>query len=227
MRNKKMIIIFILIIVIIGISFLKQANNNNNDYTNSIVISDEKMKFDKDDVVLEGLRFGMTPEEVKSDFGEPKEIKHVTESEFVHGEYIDYLYEDKILTFFDSNEEGELTLGTVSVIDKSVKLVNGLSIGSSYDDVINSYYNDKQERKLKDEFNDNEAWALMLYGDYLYTHSQGYKHPEKYEQTAFVHLQGNIISYECYTPIEGNFETVSLTFYLDENQKVKSINWSR
>ena len=226
MKNKKITIIFILIIaIIVGMSFCRK-NNNDNVSTNSIIISDEKMKFDKNDVVIDGLRFGMTPDEVQSDFGKPIEINHVTMSEFMYGEYIDYVYEDKILTFFDTKGKGNLTLGTVNVTGKDVKLVNELAIGSSYEEVINAYYNDNQERKLEDEFKNNEPWALLLYGDYLYTYSQGYKLPEKYEQTAFVHLDGNYISYNCYIPMEERFENVSLTFYLDADKKVSNIRWS-
>lgn len=226
MKNKKITIIFILIIaIIVGMSFCRK-NNNDNVSTNSIIISDEKMKFDKNDVVIDGLRFGMTPDEVQSDFGKPIEINHVTRSEFMYGEYIDYVYEDKILTFFDTKGKGNLTLGTVNVTGKDVKLVNELAIGSSYEEVINAYYNDNQERKLEDEFKNNEPWALLLYGDYLYTYSQGYKLPEKYEQTAFVHLDGNYISYNCYIPMEERFENVSLTFYLDADKKVSNIRWS-
>ena len=226
MKNKKITIIFILIIaIIVGMSFCRK-NNNDNVSTNSIIISDEKMKFDKNDIVIDGLRFGMTPDEVQSDFGKPIEINHVTMSEFMYGEYIDYVYEDKILTFFDTKGKGNLTLGTVNVTGKDVKLVNELAIGSSYEEVINAYYNDNQERKLEDEFKNNEPWALLLYGDYLYTYSQGYKLPEKYEQTAFVHLDGNYISYNCYIPMEERFENVSLTFYLDADKKVSNIRWS-
>ena len=226
MKNKKITIIFILIIaIIVGMSFCRK-NNNDNVSTNSIIISDEKMKFDKNDVVIDGLRLGMTPDEVQSDFGKPIEINHVTMSEFMYGEYIDYIYEDKILTFFDTKGKGNLTLGTVNVTGKDVKLVNELAIGSSYEEVINAYYNDNQERKLEDEFKNNEPWALLLYGDYLYTYSQGYKLPEKYEQTAFVHLDGNYISYNCYIPMEERFENVSLTFYLDADKKVSNIRWS-
>ncbi len=226
MKNKKITIIFILIIaIIVGMSFCRK-NNNDNVSTNSIIISDEKMKFDKNDVVIDGLRFGMTPDEVQSDFGKPIEINHVTMSEFMYGEYIDYVYEDKILTFFDTKGKGNLTLGTVNVTGKDVKLVNELAIGSSYEEVINAYYNDNQERKLEDEFKNNEPWALLLYGDYLYTYSQEYKLPEKYEQTAFVHLDGNYISYNCYIPMEERFENVSLTFYLDADKKVSNIRWS-
>ena len=39
---------------------------------------------------------------------------------------------------------------------------------------------------------------MFLYGDYLYTYSQEYKLPEKYEQTAYVNLESNCISYVCY-----------------------------
>ncbi len=227
MKNKKrIIVIFILIIAfIVGIK-ISNSSNKEKEYTNSIIISDEKMKFDKDDVVIEGLRFGMTPDEVKSDFGEPVEIKHVTDSEFIHGEYIDYYYEDKVITFFDREGNGELTLGAVDIIGENLKLINGLSIGSSYSDVIDSYYNDNEERKLKDEFSDNDAWAMFLYGDYLYTYSQDYKLPEKYEQTAFVHLEGNYISYDCYIPSGEYFENVNLTFYLNKDNKVTNIRWS-
>ena len=227
MKNKRRIIVIIILIVVIifGIRLFKLSDEKNIS-TNSIIVSDEKMKFDKNDVVIEGLRFGMTPDEVESDFGEPKQIKHETNSEFIHGEYISYIYENMNMTFFDIEENGNLTLGEVEITGNELKLVNGLSIGSSYEDVINSYYNDNKERKLADDLDNGKPWALLLYGDYLYTYSQGYKLPEKYEQTAFLHLDGNYISYNCYIPMEEQFENVSLTFYLDADKNVSNIRWS-
>ena len=68
---------------------------------------------------------------------------------------------------------------------------------------------------------------IILYGDYLWTYENGYKLPEKYEQTAFYNEQGNIISYGYYIPKEDCVESIDLVFYLDENNTVTRIRWDK
>ena len=144
---KKRIVLISSIILVILISGFAIVNFKN-----------EKMKFGKDDVVIEGIRLGMTQEEIKNILGTPKRITKA-EPYFAYGECIDYAYDDMNLSFYDINEGGNLTLGIVDIESSSVELVNGLKVGVTADDVLSIYYNDGKERSLGQ---DNFIWRLSL-----------------------------------------------------------------
>jgi len=206
---KKRIVLISSIILVILIGGFAIVNFKN-----------EKMKFGKDDVVIEGIRLGMTQEEVINILGTPKNI---TEAEpfFAYGECIDYTYKDMWVSFYDINEGGNLTLGDVVINSPSIELANGLKVGVTADDVLSTYYNDGKERSLGQD----KKWGTLLYGDYLWTYENSYKLPEKYEQTAFYNERENIISYDYYIPKEDYVEEIRLVFFLDESNTVTRIRW--
>lgn len=235
MKNEKNIILFaILLIVCVGIVIVSKTNKTekyveeNNSVTSEIIIdTKEKLKFDKNDSIIKDIKLGMSPDEIKEKMGEPEKIEHQEKSDYIIFETMTYYYPDLIMSFNKTTDKGGLALTEVQITGSNVKLNNNLSVGSSDNDVINSYYNDNQERKYGDELS-KEEWAMFLYGDYLYTYSQGYRIPEKYEQTAYINLETNCISYECYElSKEGILEYTKLIFYLNDRNEVSNISWGR
>lgn len=187
-----------------------------------------KAKFDKDDSVIEGLKLGMTKEEVKTSFGEPESIEEVDQDTFIYGKYIVYKYTGMTLMFYDVEEKDELLLGSVYIDGNFVRLTNGLRVGFTAEEVKKAYADDGEHRPTSE----NEPWGYFLYGDYLYTSEKDYALPKKYEQVAFYTVPSNemgdyYISYDCITPMGNSFEDVGLVFYIDANDTITGIRWER
>lgn len=187
-----------------------------------------RAKFDKEDSVIEGLKLGMTEEEVKASFGEPESIEEVDHDTFIYGKYIVYQYTGMTLMFYDVEEKDELLLGSVYINGNFVGLTNGLRVGFSAEEVKNAYADDGEHRPTSE----NEPWGYFLYGDYLYTSENEYALPEKYEQVAFYTVPSDemgdyYISYDCMTPMGDSFEDVGLVFYIDASDTITGIRWER
>lgn len=185
-------------------------------------------RFDREEPIVEGLSLGMTQEQVREVFPAPDRVETVTEDSFLFGEHVDYQYDGMELSFYDLTGGGDLLLGSVYIHGGTVRLYNGLRPGFTAEEVRACWYDDGEERPLGGD----EPWGRMIYGDYLYTSETGYAPPGRYEQSAFYTLpygdDGSwYITYSCYTPIGDALEQVDLTFYIDADDLVTGILWSR
>ena len=121
-------------------------------------------KFGPDDATVNGVRMGMTQEQVKKILGEPDEINDDTGDGFIYGVCIDYTYGGMTLSFFDVNEGDNLTLGYIVIDSPEVKIVGGLHVGCSKDEVLKVFtYEDNPEPLYFDEV--EESVGDYIYGD--------------------------------------------------------------
>lgn len=193
------------------------------------VMAAEKPKFDVNDILIPGIHMGMTMEEVKVTLGNPTSITtNEDDGEggelFFYGDYVDYHYGNTILRFY-ALDAYDLVLESINIEDASIMLPNGLRVGDTASKVMNTYYNDGQGRKAVSY---GEEFATFLYGSYLFDYDNK---PTTFLQTALCHYPSEydgeyLIEYQCYVPDETLFEgykEVSLIFYIDKFDKVKSI----
>ncbi len=119
-------------------------------------------KFGVEDAAVKGVRLGMTQEQVKKILGEPDEINDVTGDGFIYGTCVSYTYGGMTLLFFDVNEGDDLTLGSIVADTSDVIFVGGLHVGSTKEDVLNTFTYEENPQPLYFE-GDEES-----YGDYIY-----------------------------------------------------------
>ncbi|MBQ5312411.1 MAG: hypothetical protein ILP19_10310 [Oscillospiraceae bacterium] len=115
----------------------------------------------KDTMVVEGVKAGMTVDEVKAVLGD---TENDMEIEDMH--ILTYGSEDGGCSFIFQKfetlyKDEEKRLAMISVEDNSVKLVNGITIGTSKDDVINAFCADLEDNTPVDMKQNGEK---LIYG---------------------------------------------------------------
>ena len=119
-------------------------------------------KFGVEDATVNGVRIGMTENQVTEILGDPDDRQNVTNDNFIYGEYTSMRYGKLNLSFYDVNEQGNFTLGIIYTESPEVNFVGGLHVGSTKEDVLNVFTHEKEPQPLY--FSTMEESC----GDYIY-----------------------------------------------------------
>lgn len=216
------------------------CSDNGSDDVSS-VSSDEFIphKFGKSDLTVnDKIRLCMTVEEVKAILGEPDSEITNANDDFIYGKYTNMKYGGLSLTFYDVSGGDELTLGIINSSSESDKFANGLSAGSSSEELF--YVFTKSEDNLPLYFGGLEdCYGSYVYGSYT---SEAFieEKPMEEIQYAYINKWGvdngyeneYTIEYYYFDPLEWNDEQTkysgsyySMIFYMDaESDLVTSIS---
>lgn len=183
-------------------------------------------KFGVEDAAVNGVKLGMTEEQVTAILGDPNEKQNITNDNFIYGEYTDYRYDNMNLTFYDVNEKGDFSLGIVYTDSPKVKFVNGLHVGSTKDDILKTFTQDDDPQPLympgvEESFGDF-IYGSMIKEDFVY------EKPEGEIQIAYINRYGEedsgeyMMEYYYYPPLTWNDgytgftgDCWSMVFYMD------------
>ncbi len=207
------------------------ACGNSDDNTNSTAWTPHK--FSVSDAYANGVKLGMTTDEVKKAIGDPDKEDNITEDQFIYGEHLDMTYGKMNLSFYDINEGEDYVLGSISSDSADVIFAGGLHVGSTKEEVLAAY---TKEDDAADLMLSGEKYGTFLYGNITSEEFVVQKPTGKIE-TAFIQDHDAeadgyyMIIYEFYNPLNWSEDATDFTgdyyhivFYVDTaTDKVSSI----
>lgn len=190
-------------------------------------------RFGVEDTEANGVRLGMTADEVKKTLGKLDKEAIYTEDQFIYGEHLDLTYGQMILSFYDINEGNDFSLGSISSQSPDVIFAGGLHAGSTRDEVLTTFYRDENAPDLVFY---GEKYGSFLYGD-ITNNDFLERKPTGAIETAYIQDRDAeadgyyMIIYEYYDPLRWSDDQTGFTgdcyhiiFYLDTaSDKVSSI----
>lgn len=190
-------------------------------------------KFGVEDTEVNGVKLGMTIEEVKAAIGNPDKEENITEDQFIYGEHINLSYGKMFLSFYDINEGDDIRLGSISSDSPEVKFAEGLHAGSTKEEVLAAF---AQDDNPPDLIFYGDKFGRFIYGDFTDMDFME-KKPTGAIENAYIQdrdaeTEGYyMIIYHYYNPLKWQDDGSSYTgdyyqlvFYLDsKSDKVTSV----
>ena len=228
-RNK--VICFIMAGAMALCAITACGDKDKEDNTSSAAWTPHKVGLE--DTAVNGVKLGMTTDEVKNILGEPDKEENITEDQFIFGTHLDLTYGEMHLSFYDINEGDNIVLGSISADSPEVEFAGGLHTDSTKDEVLDAFFKDANATDLVLY---GEKFGSFIYGDYT---DNDFIEKKPKDSIQFAYVQDRdaaddgyyMIIYNYYNPLKWSKDGKSYTgdfyhmiFYVDtESDKVKSI----
>lgn len=190
-------------------------------------------KFDVEDTAANGVKLGMTMEEVKAAIGKPDKEENITEDQFIYGEHINLTYGEMFLSFYDIHEGDDIRLGSISSDSPEVTFAGGLHAGSTKEEVLAAF---AQDDNAPDLMFYGTKYGSFIYGDFT---DMDFIEKKPTGAIEFAYIQDRdaevdgyyMIIYNYYNPLQWRDDRSSYTgdyyhliFYVDsKSDKVTSV----
>lgn len=197
-------------------------------------------KFSYDDLKVGNVSYLMKESQVKAQLGEPALIHENTETDKTEMDLREkvYSYNDMTLVFTELN--GEYLLTAAAAAGDSEVFSRGLSVGDTFEDILNKYYRD-EDCLNKFYFSDDKTTVLgkYLYGSYTIDSLENARAKNDIEY-ALINFNGYtsqesaesyIVEFTYFkAPYKNEYATVNdafaqIYFDIDSNDKITSIRW--
>lgn len=193
-----------------------------------------KDKFSEDTPVFPDIDLGMTQAELINLLGEPDSKSYPqdrTEESLDVVDSIVYRYDDAYFEFYSPNDkpylsQNDIPLGFIETSSPKYKLVNGLAVGSSREEVLNAFY-------IDETIFDPNSSSSVIYGkegDTVGHFAPGQGVNMVHQSQYFASTDDAFVSYTYYVaPEYSEYDAYSCTlnfFFEGGSDKVTRINYS-
>ena len=119
-------------------------------------------RFGMEDLTANGVKLGMSVEEVKDILGKPDKEENITENQFIYGKHLDLTYGKMTLSFYDIQEGENNTLSSISSDSSEDLFAGGIHVGSTKEEVLATF---AQDKNAPDLILYGEKYGSFVYGD--------------------------------------------------------------
>ena len=179
--------------------------------------TEKKDKFSKEDLLIDSISYGATPDEIEQNFSEPLE-KETSMDQVTGNDRLIYTYEGLQLVFTkDRVTDGLFHLKSVEATIQGYRFAHGLQVGDSFENVINSFAREENDRTYQG--------FTVLYGDPDLLDSENAT-----GEIAFGYYDASQAFFLAMTPpyMSENatvYDEMAILSFSYENQTVTSIRW--